>query len=121
MTRLDTQALLAPLVRLRGVRAALVATEHDALVVDAHTHVDIDPDALAAFGVSIVRQVRQAGEEIGAGAPTVIALEAEGGRLFAAVRHELLVLVLTGADAHEGLVRLTAQRVADGFAGALAS
>jgi predicted regulator of Ras-like GTPase activity (Roadblock/LC7/MglB family) len=116
MTRRETQALLEPLVRLRGVRAAVMANEGDALVIDAHTHIDVDPDALAAFGVSIVRRARLAGMEIGAGAPQVIALEAEGGRLIAAVRDEFLVLTLTGEDAHEGLVRVTAQRVADALA-----
>jgi predicted regulator of Ras-like GTPase activity (Roadblock/LC7/MglB family) len=116
MTRRETRDLLEPLVRLRGVRAAVVATEADAIVVESHTHVDVDADALAAFGVSIVRRARLAGMEIGAGAPHVIALEAEGGRLIAAVRGELLVLTLTGEDAHEGLVRVTAQRVADALA-----
>lgn len=120
MSRDTTHDLLAPLVRLRGVRAVVVATEVDALVVAAHSHVDVDPDALAAFGVSIVRRARLAGMEIGAGAPQVVALEAEGGRLLAAVRDELLVLALTGEDAHEGLVRMTAQRVADAFAGQVA-
>lgn len=108
-----TQALLEPLMRLRGVRAAVVASEDDALVIDARTHVDVDADALAAFGVSIVRRARLAGRDIGAGAPQVIALEAEGGRLIAAVREAFLVLTLTGEDAHEGLVRVTAQQVAD--------
>lgn len=111
-----TQALLEPLVRLRGVRAAVVASESDAIVIDAHTHVDVDADALAAFGVSVVRRARLAGRDIGAGAPQVIALEAEGGRLIAAVRDELIVLILTGEDAHEGLVRVTAQQVADALA-----
>ena len=121
MTRSTTHDLLAPLVWLRGVRAVVVASESDALVVDAHAHVDVDPEALAAFGVSIVRRARLAGREIGAGAPTVIALEAEGGRLIAVVRDELLVLALTDEDAHEGLVRLTAQQVANAFAGEVAT
>lgn len=120
MTRTSTHGLLAPLVWLRGVRAVVVASEDDALVIDAHAHVDVDPDTLAAFGVSLVRRARLAGVEIGAGAPSVIALEAEGGRLVAAVRDELLVLVLTDEDAHEGLVRVTAQRVVNAFAGEVA-
>ena len=120
MTRLSTHDLLAPLVRLRGVRAVVVASEDDALVIAAHTHVDVDPDALAAFGVSLVRRARLAGVEIGAGAPTVIALEAEGGRLIAAVREELLVLVLADEEAHEGLVRLSARHVAGAFAAEVA-
>jgi predicted regulator of Ras-like GTPase activity (Roadblock/LC7/MglB family) len=120
MKRRETQETLQPLVRMRGVRAVVVASEDDALVIDAHAHVDVDADALAAFGVSIVRRARLAGMEIGAGAPQVIALESEGGRLIAAVRDDLLVLTLTGEDAQEGLVRLTAQRVADALGEQLA-
>lgn len=115
-----TKGLLKELMRLRGVRAAVVATEDDGLVVASSTHVDVDADSLAAFGVSIVRRARIAGTEIGAGGPLGITLEAEGGSLLAAVREEFLVLVLTGEDSHEGLVRVTAQKVADAFAAQVA-
>ncbi len=115
-----TDNLLKSLMRLRGVRAAVVATEEDGLVVASSTHVDVNADALAAFGASIVRRARVAGAEIGAGGPVGAALEAEGGSLLAAIREDFLVLVLTSEEAHEGLVRVTAQKVADAFAGQVA-
>ena len=47
----------------------------------------IDQRVASELGVSLVRRARLAGVEIGAGAPSVIALEAEGGRLVAAQHH----------------------------------
>lgn len=103
-------AALAGVVRLRGVRAALVTTSHDALPIEVVAHVDVDPEALAAFGVSLLRRARQAAEATALGGVSFLSLDATAGRLFVAASDEVLVLALAERDAHPGLVRVTLQR-----------
>lgn len=105
-----TREALAGVTRLRGVRAALLTTIQDALPIDAVAHVDVDVEALAAFGTSLVRRARQAVEMSRLGAVQLVSLEATGGRVFIARQGDLLVIALAARDAHAGLVRVTLQR-----------
>jgi predicted regulator of Ras-like GTPase activity (Roadblock/LC7/MglB family) len=105
-----THEAVASVARLRGVRAALLATIQDALPIDAVAHVDVDVDALAAFATSLARRARQATEMSRLGAVQLLSLEATEGRVFVARRGELLLIALAGREAHSGLVRVTLQR-----------
>jgi predicted regulator of Ras-like GTPase activity (Roadblock/LC7/MglB family) len=110
---MTTQAkqLLAPLVRMRGVRAAVIVSERDGLVIESTSRLGLDVDAIAAFSASIIRRARVAGEEIVAGAPRVVTIDASAGRLFLAGAGDFVVAVVADREAMAGQLRITTQRV----------
>ncbi len=105
-----TSAALTRVTRVRGVRCALLTSLGDALPIAASAHVDVDIDALSAFATAIFRHSCQAGEASGYGACHRFVLDASGGRLAAAGRADLLVVVLAERDTHPGLLRVSLQR-----------
>lgn len=106
------QALLSEVARIRGVRAAVLASERDGLAAASVAAVGIDIDALAAFGMAIFRRARLANEAAGYGATHFVVLDAERGRLFVAAAPELSVVVLAEREAGAGLIRVAMQRAA---------
>lgn len=111
-TALTVAAMLAPLSRVRGVRGVALAQESDAIVVAHQAHVDVDVDALAAFGVSLMQRVRAGAANLERGEPHIVTVESEQGRVVAATKGGMLVIVLTDRAANAGIVRLAAQRIA---------
>ncbi|MGQ0766264.1 MAG: hypothetical protein ACT4OZ_11420 [Gemmatimonadota bacterium] len=104
--------ILAPITRLRGIRAAVIAAEGDGMVIDGTARIGIDVEAVAAFGAALVRRTRVAAEEVIAGAPLVVTVEASGGRLIVASAADLVVAVVADPEAHPGIIRVAARRVA---------
>ncbi len=112
-TSLTVSALLTPLARVRGVRAIVLAQEIDAIVVAEQSHVDVDVDTLAAFGVSLVRRVRAHAVQLQRGDPQIVTVESAQGRVVAATRRGMVVVILTDRAANAGIVRLAVQRIAE--------
>lgn len=111
MTMTAPDVSLSGLVRLAGVRAALVASESDGLAVSSVATVDVDVDAVAAFAMALLHRTRLANNAAGYGDTRFMVLDAGHGRLFVAARGDLAVVVLGDPDASTGLVRMTMQRV----------
>lgn len=109
MTR-DPRAVLEPLVRLPGVRAAVLTSEQDGLAAASVAAVDVDVEALAAFAMALSRRARMANEAAGFGPAHFVTLEAEHGRLLVATGAEAAVVVLSERDAGTGLVRVALRR-----------
>jgi predicted regulator of Ras-like GTPase activity (Roadblock/LC7/MglB family) len=101
---------LAELARLRGIRAALLATESDGLAAASVAAVGVAVDVLAAFAMALLRRARLANRAAGYGGTRFLVLEAEGGRLFVAARGDLGVVVLSEQDANTGLIRVAMHR-----------
>jgi predicted regulator of Ras-like GTPase activity (Roadblock/LC7/MglB family) len=104
------ESTLVTLARLRGVRAAILATESDGLAAAAVSTVGVSEDALAAFATALLRRTRLANEAAGYGSTHFLALDAQGGRLFIAAQGDLAVIVLGERDANTGLIRVAMQR-----------
>lgn len=109
MTR-DPLPALEALARLPGVRAAVLTSEQDGLTAASVAAVDVDVDALSAFGMALSRRTRLANEAAGFGPTRFLTLEAERGRLFVASGEEMAVVALAEPDAGTGLLRVALQR-----------
>jgi len=107
---------LSALARIRGVRAVLLTSLDDALTIASSSHVDVDVDALAAFATALCRRAHQAAAVGALGAVRVVALEAAAGRLLAAARGRLLLVVLAERDTSPGMIRLALTRALEGLA-----
>ncbi|MEP7380121.1 MAG: roadblock/LC7 domain-containing protein [Gemmatimonadota bacterium] len=107
---------LAVLARMRGVRAVLLTALADALPIETSAHVDVDLDALAAFATALYRRAHQSATVAGVGAVRAISLEADGGRLAAASRDGLLLVVMAERETNPGLLRLALLHALEGLA-----
>jgi predicted regulator of Ras-like GTPase activity (Roadblock/LC7/MglB family) len=109
-------AVLEPLARTQGVRAALLAVEDDGVAVHTVAHEDVDVDTLAALGCRLYRSARLASERAGFGASAVMHIEAEGGQVCVTRagtgESPLVMIVLAESDANIGAVRLALTRAA---------
>lgn len=107
---------LEVLSRMRGVRAALLTALADGLPIESRAHVDVDRDALAAFATDLYRRATQSALVADAGAVRVISLEAAAGRLVAAAREGLLLVLMAERETNPGLLRLALRRALEGLA-----
>lgn len=112
MSAAAVKDLLNGLTRLRGVRAAVVTSSSDGLVVAGSARIGLEVDTVAAFGASVVRRLGDAARESELGGPRMVTIDATAGRLMAAVAGDHVVVVVTDREAHPGVIRVTAQRVA---------
>lgn len=103
------------LSRVPGVRLAMVVEAAAGVPVLAEA---IDPHtgtALAALAASLFRRGAEASRTAGYGTAATFHLQAADGHVVVAGAGEVLLVVLTEADAQLGLVRLEAKRVAGGL------
>jgi predicted regulator of Ras-like GTPase activity (Roadblock/LC7/MglB family) len=98
--------ILEVLTRQRGVRASLVVSEADGLVVDAHLRFGQDGDRVAALAASMYRKARLSAAAARLGAVAFLQLDAERGRICAAGRGDLVLVVVADASANVGLIRV---------------
>ena len=109
-------ALLEPLARTSGVRAALLAVEDDGVPVHTVAHEDVDAETLAALGCRLYRRARFASQRAGFGASSVMHIEAEGGHICVTKtgngNSALVLIVLAETDANIGAVRVALARAA---------
>ncbi len=111
MTSPFTSMLLA-LSRQRGVRAALVASEQDGIVLDANLQIGQQGDRVAALAASLYRKARMSSTAAGLGAVSFLQLEAPYGRVCAAGAGDLVLVVVAAASVNVGLIRVEMLRSA---------
>ena len=114
--------LLQGLSRQRGVRAALVASEQDGIVIDSNVQIGQQGDRVAALAASLYRKARLSSTAAGLGAVSFLQLEAPHGRVCVAGAGNLVLVVVAAAAVNVGLVRVEMMRaaatitlLADGF------
>jgi len=99
--------VLESLTRQRGVRASLIVSENDGLVVDSSVRFGQDGDRVAALAASLFRKARLSSTAARLGSVSFLQLDAERGRICAAGgRGELVIVVVADASANVGLIRV---------------
>ncbi|MDQ2665874.1 MAG: roadblock/LC7 domain-containing protein [Gemmatimonadota bacterium] len=102
--------MLQGLSRLRGVRAALVASEQDGIVIDCNLQIGQQGDRVAALAASLYRKARLSSTAAGLGVVSFLQLEAPYGRVCVAGAGELVLVVVAAATVNVGLVRVEMMR-----------
>ena len=99
--------MLESLTRQRGVRASLIVSESDGLVVDANLRFGQDGERVAALAASLYRKARLSARAARLGAVAFLQLDAERGRICAVGgRSDLVIVVVADAAANVGLIRM---------------
>lgn len=102
---------LDSVMKMPGIRGALVVAVHDGLVVDGRVHVDVQGAAVAALAASLYRRACQAtgdSDDVG----RFVELEAEQGRIMIAGAGELALMAVVEKRANAGQARLAVRRAA---------
>lgn len=106
--------LLDSLTRQRGVRASLVVSESDGLVVESNLRFGQDGDRLAALAASMYRKARLSADAARLGGVAFLQLDAERGRICAVGgRSDLVLVVVADAAANVGLIRVALLKALD--------
>jgi len=108
--------LLREMARLPGVRAAMVATIDEGLVVDAELVIGLAGEPVAAFTASLLKTARRSRGADLLGRPDFVQVEAEGGYVFAATprsENNLFLAVVADLGVSPGMVRVEMKRAAE--------
>ena len=106
--------LLDSLSRQRGVRASLIVSEIDGLVVDANLRFGQDSERVAALAASMYRKARLSASAARLGSVAFLQLDAERGRICAVGgRGDLVIVVVAEAAANVGLIRVELLKALD--------
>ena len=108
-------ALLSSLIRHRGVVGCMVVSEADGMIVDSSLQIGVNGDAFAALSASLYRKARRAAVAAGFGSAGFFELDAERGRVCAAGRHDLVIVVVAEPRANVGLLRVEMLRALESF------
>jgi len=106
---------LDSVMKMPGIKGALVVAVHDGLVVDGRVHVGVHGAAVAALAASLYRRACQAtgdSEDVG----RFVELEAEQGRIMIAGAGELALMAVVEKRANAGQARLALRRAAANLA-----
>src|SRR5205085_244300 len=90
--------------------------ERDGIIVDAHLHVGIAEDRVAALAASLFRKARLSARAAGMGTTTFMQLEAPNGRICVAGAGELVLVIVAAPTVNVGMVRMEMLRAAPGVA-----
>ena len=100
-------AVLESLTRQRGVRASLVVSERDGVIVDSSVRFGQDGDRIAALAASMYRKARLSARAARLGAVSFLQLDAERGRICAVGGGgDLVLVVVADTAANVGLIRM---------------
>ena len=100
-------AVLELLTRQRGVRASLIVSETDGLIIDATVRFGEDGDRVAALAASLYRKARLSAAAARLGDVAFLQLDAEQGRICAVGgKSDLVFLVVAEPTANVGLIRV---------------
>lgn len=102
---------LDSVMKMPGIRGALVVAVNDGLVVDGRVHVGVNGAAVAALAASLYRRACQAtgnGDE----ERRFVELEAEQGRIMIAGAGDLALMAVVDRRANAGQARLNVRRAA---------
>lgn len=109
--------MLEALTRQRGVRASLIVSESDGLVVDSNLRFGQDGDRVAALAASMYRKARLSAAAARLGSVAFLQLDAERGRICAVGgRGELVIVVVADPGANVGLIRMELLKAAGSLA-----
>lgn len=109
--------MLEALTRQRGVRASLIVSESDGLVVDSNLRFGQDGDRVAALAASMYRKARLSAAAARLGSVAFLQLDAERGRICAVGgRGELVIVVVADPGANVGLIRMELLKAAGALA-----
>jgi predicted regulator of Ras-like GTPase activity (Roadblock/LC7/MglB family) len=107
MTAAPFAPVLQSLTRQRGVRASLIVSESDGLIVDAALRFGQDGDRVAALAASLYRKARLSAGAAWLGAVAFLQLDAERGRIcVAGGKGDLIIVVIAEPAANVGLIRV---------------
>jgi predicted regulator of Ras-like GTPase activity (Roadblock/LC7/MglB family) len=109
-------ALLASLIRHRGVIGCMVVGEADGMIVDSSLQIGVNGDAFAALTASLYRKARRAAVAAGFGSTGFFELDADGGRMCAAGRNDLVIVVVAEPRVNVGLLRVEMLRALESLA-----
>lgn len=109
-------AILDGLIRHRGVTGCLVVDERDGVPVDVQVQVGLDASVLAALAASLYRRARRSATTAGFGEAGFFELVAEQGRICAAGRNGLVLVVAAEPRANVGLIRVDMLKALEAFA-----
>jgi predicted regulator of Ras-like GTPase activity (Roadblock/LC7/MglB family) len=99
--------ILDSLSRQRGVRASMVVSEYDGLVVDANLRFGQEGERVAALAASMYRKARLSAAAAHLGSVAFLQLDAERGRICAAGgKGEFVIVVVTEPAANVGMIRV---------------
>jgi predicted regulator of Ras-like GTPase activity (Roadblock/LC7/MglB family) len=112
MTIPPFSSVLERLGRQRGVRASLIVSESDGLIVDASLRFGQDGERLAALAASLYRKARLSAAAARLGDVSFLELDAERGRVCAVGgRGDLVIVVVAESSANVGLIRVELLKV----------
>ena len=109
-------ALLASLTRHRGVTGCMVVGEADGMIIDSSLQIGVNGDAFAALTASLYRKARRAAAAAGFGETGFFELDADGGRMCATGRNELVIVVIAEPRVNVGLLRVEMLKALEQFA-----
>jgi predicted regulator of Ras-like GTPase activity (Roadblock/LC7/MglB family) len=109
-------ALLSSLIRHRGVIGCMVVGEADGIIVDSSLQIGVNGGAFAALTASLYRKARRAAEAAGFGETGFFELDADGGRMCAAGRNDLVLVVVAEPRVNVGLLRVEMLKALEAFA-----
>lgn len=102
-------------MKMPGIRGALVVAVNDGLVVDGRVHVGVNGAAVAALAASLYRRACQATAN-GDDAGRFVELEADEGRIMIAGVGDLALMAVVERRANAGQARLAVRRAAENLA-----
>lgn len=109
-------AILSGLIRHRGVTGCMVVGEQDGMIVDSNLQIGVNGTTFAALTASLYRKARRSALAAGFGETGFFELHAEGGRVCAAGRNELVLVVVAAEKVNVGLVRVDMLKALEAFA-----
>lgn len=98
--------VLESLTRQRGVRASMIVSQSDGLIVDATLRFGQEGERVAALAASLYRKARLSAEAAWLGAVAFLQLDAERGRICVVGRGDLIIVVVAEPAANVGLIRM---------------
>ena len=108
-------ALLSSLIRHHGVTGCMVVSEADGMIVDSSLQIGVNGDAFAALTASLYRKARRAAAAAGFGETGFFELDADGGRMCAAGRNDLVIVVVAQPRVNVGLLRVEMLKALEAF------
>jgi predicted regulator of Ras-like GTPase activity (Roadblock/LC7/MglB family) len=109
-------SILATLTRHRGVTGCMIVGEGDGMIVDSSLQIGVNGEAFAALTASLYRKARRAAGAAGFGETGFFELDADGGRMCAAGRNELVIVVVAEPRVNVGLLRVEMLKALEAFA-----
>ena len=109
--------VLDDLTRQRGVRASLIVSESDGLIVDSNVRFGQDGDRVAALAASLYRKARLSASAARLGDVAFLQMDAERGRICAVGgRSDLVLVVVSDPTANVGLIRVALLKAQESLA-----